>query len=173
MDALSIIGILLALGAILVGQSLEGGHVYSLLNGPAALIVLGGSVGATMLQTPLTVFFQAMRSIRWVFKPPVVNPEQTIKKISIWSGISRSDGLLGLERIAEAEQDPFARKGLRLLVDGGEPEVIRSILETDMDGREHYELQAAKVFEAMGGVCPDNRHSWCRYGLDSCDGESL
>ncbi len=154
MDALSIIGILVALGAILVGQSLEGGHIGSLLNGPAALIVLGGTVGASMLQTPLAVFFQAMRSIRWVFKPPVLDPEQAIKKIIGWSGISRSQGLLGLESVAEREADLFARKGLRLLVDGSEPEVIRSILETETDAREHHELQAAKVFEGMGGYAP-------------------
>jgi len=154
MDPLSIIGILVALGAILIGQSLEGGHVASLLNGPAALIVVGGTVGASMLQTPLAVFFQAMRSVRWVFKSPVLEPEQMIKKIVGWSSISRSEGLLGLENASETEQETFARKGLRLLVDGSEPEVIRSILETETDAREHNELQAAKVFEGMGGYAP-------------------
>ncbi len=154
MDALSIIGILIALGAILVGQSLEGGHVASLLNGPAALIVIGGTVGASMLQTPLTVFFQAMRSIKWVFSPPVLEPEQMIKKIVGWSSVSRSEGLLGLENASETEQDLFARKGLRLLVDGSEPEIIRTILETETDAREHNELQAARVFEGMGGYAP-------------------
>ena len=154
MDALSIVGVLLALGAILLGQSLEGGHVASLLNGPAALIVLGGTLGASMLQTPLKVFSQAMRSIVLVFMPPVMDAEQTIRKIVGWSTISRQQGLLGLEGIGEAEQNPFARKGLRMLVDGSEPEVIRAILETEMDAREHQELQAAKVFEGMGGYAP-------------------
>ncbi len=154
MDALSIIGILLALGAILLGQSLEGGHIHSLINGPAALIVVGGTVGASMLQTPLAVFFQAMRSVNRVFRPPGVDAEQIIRKIITWSGVSRSEGLLGLEGVAETEQDHFTRKGLRLLVDGTEPEVIRSILETDTEARSHRDLQAAKVFEGMGGYAP-------------------
>ncbi len=154
MDALSIVGVLLALGAILLGQSLEGGHVASLLNGPAALIVLGGTLGASMLQTPLSVFSQAMRSIVLVFRPPAMDAGLTIKKIVSWSTISRQQGLLGLESIGEAEKNPFARKGLRMLVDGSEPEVIRSVLETEMDAREHRELQAARVFEGMGGYAP-------------------
>ncbi|HFC53746.1 MAG TPA: flagellar motor protein [Gammaproteobacteria bacterium] len=154
MDALSITGVLLALVAILVGQSLEGGHVASLLNGPAALIVLGGTLGASMLQTPLKVFSQAMRSIVLVFRPPTLDAEQTIKKIVGWSTISRQQGLLGLESIGEAERNPFTRRGLRMLVDGSEPEVIRAVLETEMEAREHQELQAARVFEGMGGYAP-------------------
>ncbi len=154
MDALSIAGVLLALGAILVGQSLEGGHVASLLNGPAALIVLGGTLGASMLQTPLKVFSQAMRSIVLVIRPPVLDAEQTLKKIIGWSTISRQQGLLGLESIGETEQNPFARKGLRMLVDGSEPEVIRTVLETEIEFREQREMQAARVFEGMGGYAP-------------------
>jgi len=154
MDALSIIGILLAFGAILTGQSLDGGHLSSLLNGPAALIVIGGTVGASMLQTPLAVFSQAMRSIIWVFKPPPISPEKTIKKIVGWSTVSRREGLLGLETVGETEKEIFARKGLLLLVDGTEPEVIRSIMETEINAREHNEIQAAKVFEGMGGYAP-------------------
>jgi len=62
--------------------------------------------------------------------------------------------LLGLESVSETEPDPFTRKGLRLLVDGSEPEVIRSILETEIEAREHRDIQAAKVFEGMGGYAP-------------------
>ncbi len=154
MDSLSIIGILLAVGAVLLGQSLEGGDPLSLLNAPAALIVVGGTVGASMLQTPLPVFFRALRSAGQVFRPPVLDTEQVISKIVGWSTVSRSKGLLGLERVSETEPDPFTRKGLRLLVDGSEPEVIRSILETEIEAREHRDLQAAKVFEGMGGYAP-------------------
>jgi chemotaxis protein MotA len=77
-----------------------------------------------------------------------------IKKIMDWSNIARKEGLLGLETIAETETDTFARKGLQLLVDGSEPEVIRRVLEVEMDVKEHFETQAAKVFEGMGGYSP-------------------
>jgi len=90
----------------------------------------------------------------WVFFPPKLVGDQMIKKIMDWSNIARKEGLLGLETIAETEADPFARKGLQLLVDGSEPEVIRRVLEVEMDVKEHFENQAAKVYEAMGGYCP-------------------
>jgi len=154
MDPLSIIGILLAVGAVLLGQSLEGGDPLSLLNVPAALIVVGGTVGASMLQTPLPVFFQALRSVGQVFRAPAFDGGQVVHKIVGWSSVSRSKGLLGLESVSETEPDPFTRKGLRLLVDGSEPEVIRSILETEIEAREHRDIQAAKVFEGMGGYAP-------------------
>ena len=154
MDLLSIIGLVLGLGAILGGQALEGGHIDSLVNGPAILIVLGGTLGAVMLQSPLSVFMQSMRMIVWVFIPPRSAANMMIDKIMEWSNIARKEGLLGLETIAETETDNFARKGLQLLVDGSEPEVIRRVMEVEMDAKEHHDIQAAKVFESMGGYAP-------------------
>ncbi|HCB43779.1 MAG TPA: flagellar motor protein, partial [Pseudomonas sp.] len=66
----------------------------------------------------------------------------------------RKEGLLGLESLADMEADPFARKGLQLLVDGSEPEALRSILEVELVNREHADLMAAKVYESMGGYSP-------------------
>lgn len=154
MDVLSVFGLILGLGAILGGQALEGGHASSLVNGPAVLIVFGGTVGAAMLQTPLNVFMLSIKMMLWVFLPPKLGGEKMIEKIMEWSNIARKEGLLGLETIAETETDPFARKGLQLLVDGSEPEIIRRVLEVELDAKEHHETQAAKVFEAMGGYCP-------------------
>jgi chemotaxis protein MotA len=71
-----------------------------------------------------------------------------------WSQIARKEGLLGLETLAEQETDPFAGKGLQLLVDGTEAEAIRNILEVDLNTREQFDLQGAKVFESMGIYAP-------------------
>ncbi|WP_455205928.1 flagellar motor protein [Kaarinaea lacus] len=154
MDVLSIVGLVLGLGAILGGQALEGGHASSLVNGPAVLIVFGGTLGAAMLQTPLNVFTHSMKMTLWVIFPPRLGGDKLIAKIMDWSNIARKEGLLGLETIAETETDPFARKGLQLLVDGSEPEIIRRVMEVELDAKEHHELQAAKVYDAMGGYCP-------------------
>ncbi|MDH5360181.1 MAG: flagellar motor protein [Gammaproteobacteria bacterium] len=154
MDILSITGLVLSLGAILIGQQLEGGHLHTLINGPAALIVLGGTLGAGLLQSPMTVFVYAIRQFKWIFIPPTMIPEEAIEKIIEWSNIARREGLLGLEAASESEDDMFARKGLQLLVDGSEPDTIRSILETEVDSKENFELQAAKVWEGMGGYAP-------------------
>ncbi len=151
---LSMIGILLAIVAILGGNILEGGHMSSLVQLTAFVIVAGGTLGAVMVQTPIATFVRSMKIAVWVFVPVKLQPEEAAEKIVNWSNIARREGLLGLEAIAEEEPDQFARKGLQLLVDGSEPEVIRSILEVEIDTREHQDIQAAKVFDGMGGYSP-------------------
>lgn len=154
MDILSILGIVIGLAAIIGGNAMEGGHLSGLANGPAAVIVLGGTFGAAMLQTPMHTFRHSFVILRWIIFPPVTNMRDNISKVINWSMTARKEGLLGLEAITESETDPFARKGLQLLVDGGEPEAIRSILEVELITQEDRDLQASKVFEAMGGYSP-------------------
>jgi chemotaxis protein MotA len=154
MDMLSMTGILLATVAILGGNILEGGHMSSLVQLTAFVIVGGGTLGAVMVQTPIATFVRSMKIAAWVFFPVKLQPEEAADKIVNWSNIARREGLLGLEAIAEEEPDQFARKGLQLLVDGSEPEIIRSILEVEIDAREHQDIQAAKVFDGMGGYSP-------------------
>jgi chemotaxis protein MotA len=154
MDMLSMVGVMLALVAIIGGNILEGGHTSSLVQLTAFVIVAGGTLGAVMVQTPIRTFVRAMGMASWVFVPVKLQPEEIAEKIVNWSNIARREGLLGLEAIAEEEEDPFARKGLQLLVDGGEPEVIRAILEVEIDNKEYQDIQAAKVFDGMGGYSP-------------------
>ncbi|MBC7212405.1 MAG: flagellar motor protein, partial [Pseudomonas sp.] len=154
MDVLSLIGLILAFVAIVGGNFLEGGHVGALINGPAALIVLGGTLAAALLQSPLSAFKRALQIVGWIFFPPRVDLPGGIDRVVNWSLTARKEGLLGLEGVADAEPDPYARKGLQLLVDGAEPEAIRSILEVDFLTQEARDIQAAKVFESMGGYAP-------------------
>lgn len=154
MDILSIIGIIIGVGAILLGQYLDGGHVVTLLNAPALIIVLGGSLGAIMLQTPLLTFLHALKLSSWVFKPPQYSLEESIQRITRWSEVSRREGLLGLENLIDDETDLFIRRGMQMLVDGHEPESIRITLEIDMICKEKFDIQAAKVFEGMGAYAP-------------------
>ena len=154
MDVLSLIGLILAFVAIIGGNFLEGGHLSALLNGPAALIVIGGTLGASLLQAPMSAFMRAMKIIRWVLFPPRVDLPGGVDRVIGWSMTARKEGLLGLETVADAEPDSYARKGLQLLVDGAEPEAIRSILEVDFITQETRDIQAAKVFESMGGYAP-------------------
>lgn len=154
MDVLSLVGLILALVAIIGGNFLEGGHISALANGPAALIVVGGTLAAALLQTPVPVLKRALTMLRWVVLPPKVDLPGGINRVVGWSMTARKEGLLGLEAVADAERDPYARKGLQLLVDGVEPESIRSILEVDLFNQEGRDLQAAKMFEGMGGYAP-------------------
>ncbi len=154
MDVLSLIGIILAFVAIIGGNYLEGGHLSALANGPAALIVLGGTVGAALLQSPMSAFKRAMQILGWILFPPHLDLAGGIDRVVNWSLTARKEGLLGLEGVADAEPDDYSRKGLQLLVDGAEPEAIRSILEVDFYTQESRDIDAAKVFESMGGYAP-------------------
>lgn len=154
MDKLSIIGVIVAFGALLGGNFLEGGSIYSLLNGPAAVIVIGGTLGAAMLQTPMTHLRRALGMFAWIFRPPVNGFKSGINTLVTWSKLTRQRGLLGLERNAETEPDLFARKGLQLMVDGTEPEVIRRIMENELIIEEQRDLDAVRFYDCMGGYAP-------------------
>ena len=153
-DFFSVFGLILGIGSILLGQFLDGGHLGTLVNGPAALIVLGGTFGAVMLQSPANIFLRGLRIFPWIFFPPRFHTEETIARIVDWSNIARKEGLLGLEIVAEEEEDLFARKGLELLVDGSEPEVMRSIMELEIDAKDSFDTLACKIYESMGGFSP-------------------
>jgi chemotaxis protein MotA len=154
MDRISPIGILLALAAILGGQVLEGGHLASLLQVTAFVIVIGGTLGAVMLQSSPAVFMRGMRLLPWVFKPPQVDFRDMLNRLLQWSNTARRGGLLSLESAIDTQADPYTRKGLQLLVDGAEPGVLRAALELEIDSFEDGYRQAAKVWEAAGGYSP-------------------
>ena len=105
MDILSIVGVIIGFAALLGGNFLEGGSWASLLNGPAALIVLGGTFGAAILQTPRKGFVRAISLFRWVLRPPRQPFSKGIARIVYWANAARRDGLLGLETLAEREAD--------------------------------------------------------------------
>ena len=154
MDKLSIAGLIIGLVAIVGGQVLEGGHVSSLVQPTALLIVLGGTMGAVLLQNPFHVFKRGLLMSKWVWMPPIVEQKRTIDQILQWSQLSRREGLLVLENYLPGVNDDFTRKGLQLLVDGAEPERIRELLEVDVDTYEEELRQAAKVWESAGGYSP-------------------
>ena len=154
MDKISVLGLLLGVAAIIGGQVLEGGHVGSLSQPTALLIVLGGTIGAVMLQSPYATFMRGVRMMRWVWYPPVVDSQQLIKQLSNWSQVSRREGLLALENVINQLKDDFTRKGLQLLVDGAEPERLREVLEVEINTYENEMKQSARIWEAAGGYSP-------------------
>jgi chemotaxis protein MotA len=154
MDILSLIGIVLALVAVVGGSILKGSGLVALWNGAAFLIVIVGTFAAVLIQVRLQVFTHAFRIVRWIFVSPVRDSEVLLQSILSWSQIARREGLLGLEEIAEKETDEFIRKGLMLLVDGAEPETIRHVMDVELETREQFDQQGAKVFESLGIYAP-------------------
>lgn len=154
MDLLSVIGILLAFVAVLVGAVLKGAGVHALLSSAAFMIVVVGTFAAIFVQTPARVMRHAFGILPWIFRPPRLKADEQIRKIVEWSMIARKQGLLGLEPMLEQERDDFVKKGLQLVIDGSEPESIRSMLEVELDTREAADTRAARVFEGMGVYAP-------------------
>ena len=154
LDLNSIVGIILSLGAIIGGQVLEGGHLGSLVQITAFVIVVGGTLGAVLVQSPMKIFVSGMKMGWWVFAPPLLLPQPLVRQIVDWSHISRKEGLLALELYAEMTTDSLTKRGLQLLVDGSDPEKLREAMEVEMSGLEGLQRQAARIWEAAGGYAP-------------------
>ncbi len=154
MDIYALIGLFIAFAAVLTGNALEGGQLASLIDGPALIIVLGGTLGAVILQTPMQRFLRACALSKWVILPPAGDTGHDIERLSAWSKIARREGLLGLENLLDTLDDPFQRKGLELVIDGVEPATVRRLMETESNTRIDGDLAAAQVFKSMGGYAP-------------------
>ncbi len=154
MDKISLAGLAIGLIAIVGGQILEGGHVSSLVQPTALMIVLGGTLGAVLLQSPYPVFRRGMQMVKWVWVPPLIEHKKVLDQVLGWSQIARREGLLQLENQIARVKDPFAQKGLQLLVDGADPEHIRELLEVDINTFEDEWRQSAKIWDSAGGYSP-------------------
>lgn len=154
MDGLTLLGLLIGFMAIIVGQMIEGGSIHSLLNLPALLIVLGGTLGAVMVQTPFRTFKRAFVILPWIIIPPKCSFEQSKNKLVELARKARQYGLLSLEQHLETETNTLLCQGIELLVIGVDKIAIRQIMEAELARREETDMQAAQVFESMGGYSP-------------------
>lgn len=154
MDRLSVIGIVLAMVALLLGSVLKGAGLSSLWSPAAFVIVIGGTLASITLQTSMVTFMRGMKIAKWVFKPPTGDRAAILARLVEWANIARKQGLLGLESQVATLDDAFTRKGLQMVVDGIAPDAIRGVMETDIHHQSQGDLAAAKVFEGMGIYAP-------------------
>jgi chemotaxis protein MotA len=126
----------------------------SLIQLPAFIMVIGGTISAVLLQTPFKIFMNGLKMMRWIVFPPKDNGEELLADIMEWVRLSRRESILALDKVAETQDDPFVRQGLRLVVDGVEASQIRAVLETMIHTREHHEHLCVEMYEAMGGYAP-------------------
>ncbi len=154
LDIGSVLGLVLALGGICGGLMLEGGSLREIAQPTAAMIVLGGTLGATMLGQPFRTFLAAMRQVVQVLFEPHTDPQGAIKEIMEFATKARKNGIVSLEKEALSVPDPFLRKALTLAVDGTEPQEIRRMMELEINMEESRREAEARVFEAAGGYAP-------------------
>lgn len=154
MDFASIIGIVLAFASLVASLILDNGNVGSLLKLSAAVLVFGGTIGATMV----CFTFDDMKKLPGMFKIAFTKdsftPVEIIDTIVRFAEKARREGLLALETDISEMDDEFLKKGVQLIVDGTDPQLVRDILETELSCIEERHHKGAAIFEAAGGYAP-------------------
>jgi chemotaxis protein MotA len=153
-DKSSVGGILLAVCGILLGLLLEGGNLGQVIQPTAAMIVFGGTIGAIMLQFPLSTVLAAFRSLARVFFVRRRDGQAVIREIVDYAQKARKEGIVSLDRDLEKIHDPFLKKSLMLAIDGTEPQELRKMVELELQNRAEQEDKIPMVFEAAGGFSP-------------------
>lgn len=154
MDKSSFGGVVVAMGGILAGMMIEGGKIGQILQPTAALIVLGGTLGAVMLQFPLATVLSAAKGLARVFFSKEENVEAVIAQLVTFANKARRSGIVSLDQDLNGVHDSFLKQALMLAVDGTEPAELRKIMQLDLDNRSEAEERIPQVFESAGGFSP-------------------
>lgn len=154
MDKASIGGVVMALTGIVVGLLLEGGNLGQILQPTAALIVFGGTMGAVLLQFPLTTVTAAFGKILHVFSAQRRHNEELIRLLVSFANKARRNGVVSLDSDLQTIQDPFLKQTVMLAVDGTEPTELRKIMQVSLDSATESEERMPAVFVSAGGFSP-------------------
>jgi len=153
-DAATLGGLALALAGILGGLVLEKGKVQDVAQITAALIVMGGTLGAVMVTTPLATLLSALHKFPDIFLEDAHSPDAVIEQIIGYATKARKNGIVSLESDTDSIEDPFLRKALNLAVDGADLQELRRMMELEIGLEEQRGEADARVYEAAGGYSP-------------------
>jgi len=154
MDKASFGGVLLAIAGIVTGLLLEGGNLGQIFQPTAAMIVFGGTLGAVLLQFPLSTVIEAFRRMARVFIHPQEQNLRLIELLVAFANKARRSGVVSLDSDLGKIEEPFLRQALTLAVDGTEPAELRKIMSLALDARAEGEDRVPAVFESAGGFSP-------------------
>ncbi len=156
MDFATILGLVIAVAALALSAWIGKVDVTIIFaRYEAFLLVFGGTVGATMISFPMRVFLRGLREgLRTAFVEPVFHERDVIATLVSFAEKARREGLLALENEAAALEDDFMRKGIQLVIDGRDTDIIRKILETEVLFVQERNAKAEAVFMTMGGYSP-------------------
>lgn len=154
LDFATILGLALALGGIIGGLILEKGNIRDVAQLTAAMIVLGGTVGAVLVTTPVSVLKSALPQLKLVFFEPPEDQARLIDNLIAYSTKARKNGIVSLESDANAIKDQFLQKALHLAIDGTDFEELKSMMELDIDLADHHAEQSSAILESGGGYAP-------------------
>ena len=153
LDLATIVGILVGLAFIIMGI-MQDGEISTFFSFASILIVLGGTFAATFVAYPLIVVVDSIKVVRKAFSVHSNEAGFIISKIIVLANTARKEGLLALEEASEEIDDPFLQKGVMLVVDGTDPELVRNLLETELSFVEERHKEGQGIFEVMGTFAP-------------------
>lgn len=153
-DWASIAGLAVAAAGILGGLILEGGRLQDVQQFTAALIVLGGTLGAVLITTPASILRRAAAALPVIFTAPADTRRDTLELIIRLAAKARRTGIVSLEPDVDKVADPFLQKAFGLLVDGTDPQELRAMMDLDIAREDHEGDSIARVYEAAGGYAP-------------------
>ncbi len=155
MDLATLIGLLLAIVGIVGGNILEGGNPAALINLPGFMIVIVGTLGAVMISQPMSVMVGLPKFLmKAVMGGKGHNSAETVDLFVTMADKARREGLLALESDVDKIHDQFTKKGVQLMIDGTDPELLREIMEIEADAMKHRHEGNFAALEFMGGIAP-------------------
>jgi chemotaxis protein MotA len=154
MDLATILGMIIGLASVVGGQILEGGHLSQIMQGTAALIVFGGTLGAALVSFPMQDLKKALAMLPALFRNVDLDVRPTIDEIIRIATIARKEGVLAVEGQRDSIQNPLFRKTIKYVIDGFEPNTVKEIIDTEIYLAFEEEEAAGKVYEGAGGYSP-------------------
>lgn len=156
MDIASLLGLILGFVMLIIGIITNAGvgGFGEYLDPASAIITFGGAFSSTLTAVSLSDYIAGLKSLTLIFKTPVLNTSEMIKKIIELSNVARKEGLLSLEEAATDLDEPFLKKGILLIVDGTDPDLVRAIMETEMVSVDNRHKKLIGFWETLGSMGP-------------------
>lgn len=151
---MSLLGVLIAICSVITANVIEGGNPLALIDIPAFFIICGATLGAVVVQFPISVLVGAAKELKWMVAPPKPDYLSQVELLENMATTARQQGLLALENLVASIDDELTKVGLQMIVDGVDKEQLIELLEKEIENREYELEQRAKVFEAAGGYAP-------------------
>lgn len=154
MDIATLAGFAMAVGSLILGFTMDGGNLGALFQPTALIIIFGGTLGATMITVSLRQFLALGKYLKVSMFHKPVDPLDVIDQLVELATVARREGILALDERLETFQDDYLRSGLQFIVDGVDPELVKSMMETELSYIEDRHEAAAGIFETAGGFAP-------------------
>src|SRR3954453_4323918 len=154
MKASSAIGLVVAMVGLYLGATMEGSNPMAILSPSAMLIVLGGTLGAVIVGTSFASITNIPKTYMKAFNPPQHDLNAKVAELVGYAEAARRDGLLALDEVTSTIEDPYTKKGLQLVVDGTDPDLVADILESENEAMRKRHAASVQPFDKAGGYAP-------------------